>query len=61
MTHSIEAFLQDVRVAFRGLRRAPAFTVVAVITLAVGIGLNAAVFAVANAVLFKGFSSFASR
>jgi putative ABC transport system permease protein len=37
------------------MRRAPAFTAVAVATLAIGIGINAAVFSVTDAVLFKGF------
>lgn len=38
----------------RALRRAPAFTLVAALTLAVGIGASAAVFTVANAILIKG-------
>jgi putative ABC transport system permease protein len=49
------SFLGDVRLSFRTLRKNPGFTAVAVATLALGIGVNAAVFTVTNAVLFKGF------
>jgi predicted permease len=45
--------LHDLRFAFRSLRRRPAFTAVAVVTLALALGAGAALFAVADAVLFK--------
>lgn len=57
----LDSFVQDVRYAFRGLRRSPLFTIVAVLTVAVGIGVNAAVFTVTNAVLFKGFAGVADN
>jgi len=53
---AIETLFRDMRYAARTLGRNPAFTLVAVMTLALGIGVNAAVFTVTNAVLFKGFS-----
>ncbi|MGA2877929.1 MAG: ABC transporter permease [Bryobacteraceae bacterium] len=49
------SWLDDVRVSFRTLAKNPGFTAVAVATLALGIGVNATVFTVTNAVLFKGF------
>lgn len=46
---------RDVIVAVRMLRRTPGFAAVAVLTLAIGIGVNTIVFTITDAVLFKGF------
>lgn len=50
---SVEAFFFDVRYGLRGLRRNPVFTTVALLTVAIGIAANAAVFTVVNSVLLK--------
>ena len=53
MTRSVEGWLRDFKHAGRALLRAPTFTVVTVITLAVAIGANTAIFSVIEAVLLE--------
>ena len=49
----LESLLADIRFAVRWLRKSPGFTLVAVASLAIGIGFNTALFAIVDAVLFK--------
>src|SRR6185295_7514515 len=45
--------MTDLRYTLRALKKTPAFTALAIVVLAVGIGLNTAIFSVINAVLFS--------
>jgi predicted permease len=50
---SLDELMRDVRYALRGLRRSPVFALTAIVTLALGIGVNTAMFSVIDGLLFK--------
>src|SRR6185369_14549118 len=56
-----DALRQDLRYAFRLWRRAPAFALVVVSVLALGIGVNSAMFTLVNALLFRPLSGRADE
>ena len=58
---SMSSFLQDLRHAARQLWRRPVFTLTAVLTLAIGIGVNAVAFTVVNGVLFRTVAGASRR
>jgi putative ABC transport system permease protein len=51
--HLLESFSRDLRITFRGLRKKPGFTIVVVLSLALGIGANAAIFSLVDAIVFR--------
>jgi putative ABC transport system permease protein len=51
--NSIESLLRDLRLAFRALRRTPAFAAIAIVVMALGIGANVALFTVVRNVILK--------
>ena len=53
LTNSFDNLRQDLRLAVRSLLRAPAFAAVTILTLALGIGANTAIFSIVNGVILR--------
>jgi macrolide transport system ATP-binding/permease protein len=51
--HHIEMLWRDLLLAFRNIRRSPGFTIIVVLSLALGIGANAAIFSIADALILR--------